>query len=80
MPRIEFTKPFPIAEDGMHVVTWPIGDHDVSDLCARIAIENGFAKERPSGGQTGPVKQSSSPQPGRAKNGATLKKPKANRK
>jgi len=78
MPEVEFIRAFPIAEDGMHVVTWPVGVHSVSEECAKIARENGFAKAaRPSGGQTGPEKQSSLPQPDQAKTGPKSKKPRA---
>jgi len=82
MPKVEFIKPFSIAKDnGWEIVTWPVGVHEVDDECARIARANGFAKaERPTGGQTGPETQSSSPPPVQAKSGKTLKKPRAKRK
>lgn len=40
MPRILVTKPFPFAVDGNHVVQIEIGEQEVSDRCAIVAVDH----------------------------------------
>jgi hypothetical protein len=39
MPKINVQKPFDFAVDGLHVVTIEVGEQEVSDRCAEVAIE-----------------------------------------
>ncbi len=38
MPIIKVTKEFKYSEDGLHVELIIVGEHDVSDKCADIAV------------------------------------------
>lgn len=40
MPTILVTKPFPFAEGGNHVVQIEIGEQEVSERCALVAIDH----------------------------------------
>jgi hypothetical protein len=40
MPIILVKKPFPFAVDGNHVIEVPVGEQDVSDRCALVAVEH----------------------------------------
>lgn len=40
MPIISVKKPFPFAVDGNQVVEISVGEHDVSDRCALVAVEH----------------------------------------
>lgn len=40
MPIIIVKKPFPFSADGNHVVEVPVGEQDVSDRCALVAVEH----------------------------------------
>ncbi len=44
MPTINVTKPFPFAVDGNEVIQFEVGEHEVSDRCALVAVEHlGYA-------------------------------------
>lgn len=44
MPTINVTKPFPFAVDGNEVIQIEVGEQEVSDRCALVAVEHlGFA-------------------------------------
>ena len=40
MPKINVQKPFDFAVDGLHVVTIEVGEQEVSERCAEVAIEH----------------------------------------
>ncbi|MDN7144150.1 hypothetical protein KC131_26235 [Pseudomonas sp. JQ170] len=40
MPIISVETPFKFAEGGNEVVEIPVGEHDVSDRCALVAVEH----------------------------------------
>ena len=40
MPTILVTKPFPFAEDGNHVIQIEIGEQEVSERCALVAVDH----------------------------------------
>ncbi|NMY31917.1 hypothetical protein HBR94_10445 [Pseudomonas sp. WS 5412] len=40
MPIIIVKKPFPFSADGNHVVEVPVGEQDVSERCALVAVEH----------------------------------------
>lgn len=41
MPRITVTKEFEFSEDTLHVKTFSVGEHDVTDECAAYAEKYG---------------------------------------
>ena len=43
--KIKVIKPFKFAEDGVNVVTFEKGTHEVSKHVANIAINEGWAKK-----------------------------------
>jgi hypothetical protein len=59
MPTINVTKPFPFAVDGNEVVQIEVGEQEVSDRCALVAVEHlGFATllDDEGGTETDPLK------------------------
>ena len=59
MPTINVTKPFPFAVDGNEVIQIELGEQDVSDRCALVAVEHlGFATllDDEGGTETDPLK------------------------
>lgn len=43
MPVITVIEPFKFSADGIAVTEYEKGDHDVSDRCAEVALENKWA-------------------------------------
>jgi hypothetical protein len=57
MPVILVTKAFPFAIDGNEVVQVEVGEQDVSERCALVAVEHlGVATLVGEGGETDPMK------------------------
>lgn len=59
MRTINVTKPFPFAVDGNEVIQIEVGEQDVSDRCALVAVEHlGFATllDDEGGTETDPLK------------------------
>lgn len=59
MPIINVTKPFPFAVDGNEVIQVEVGEQEVSDRCALVAVEHlGYATllEDEGGTETDPLK------------------------
>ena len=40
MPKILVTKPFPFAVDGNHVIQIEVGEQEVSERCAIVAVDH----------------------------------------
>ncbi|MGX4726151.1 HeH/LEM domain-containing protein [Pseudomonas corrugata] len=59
MPTISVTKPFPFAVDGNEVIQIDVGEQEVSDRCALVAVEHlGYATllDDDGGTETDPLK------------------------
>lgn len=59
MPTISVTKPFPFAVDGNEVIQIDVGEQEVSDRCALVAVEHlGYATllDDDAGTETDPLK------------------------
>lgn len=66
MPIIKVTKAFKYSEDGLHVALITVGEHDVSDKCADMAVNQLEVAEYVKGkqnGRAGKDNEASKPKP-----------------
>lgn len=45
MVKLKFNKPFKWARDGVHIMHFVEGVHEVDDRCAELALELGYAEK-----------------------------------
>lgn len=56
MPKINVKKPFAMAEDGINVIQYGTGEHEVSEYTAEVAIREKWATPAKQSPQTKDMK------------------------